>query len=109
MIANEEPCQSQFEVEIRDLIKRLVKQADEHHMETRMQIQMIYYQQIYYQATKHQLHLSYKKKLAAIKCRRDPRMLPLKNIWGLAAIMTMRITPLQSDHGYVAGPLGKTH
>ena len=34
LIANDAPYQSQFERETKDLIQRLIKQADEHHTES---------------------------------------------------------------------------
>ena len=37
------PYHLQFEREAKDLIQRLIKQADEHHVEVQMKIQMIYF------------------------------------------------------------------
>jgi hypothetical protein len=41
MIAKEAPYQSQLGQETKDLVEQLIKQADQHHVETAQKIQII--------------------------------------------------------------------
>ena len=68
MIANEAPHQSQLEMETKDLILlRLIKQADERHIETTMKFQMSYDQQKLFSEQQVSMVLELRKELEALK------------------------------------------
>ena len=61
----------EFERETRDLIQRLIKQTDEHYMETRMKIQMIYDQQILLSAQQATIAHELQKEITATMQKRS--------------------------------------
>ena len=60
----------QFEWETNDLIQRLIKQADKHHMEIQKKIQMIYDQQFLLSGQQALIAFELQKELAAIKMQK---------------------------------------